>query len=69
MNVDNYKTKIKQLIFTIENGLSFDEVADARIELISIYSKLIDKFGTEKSVIESITNAINGQTDALDELM
>lgn len=29
---------------------------------------MIKKFGTEKGVIESITSAINDQTNALDEL-
>ena len=35
---------------------------------MAVQDELIEKFGTEKGVIESITSAINDQTDALDEL-
>ena len=35
---------------------------------MGIQDELIEKFGTEKSVIENITDAINNQVDALDEL-
>lgn len=35
---------------------------------LTIQDELIEKFGTEKGVIDSVTDAINGQTEALDKL-
>lgn len=68
-DIEGYKKKIEELKSTInDSSSSFDEVSQARIDLMTIQDELIEKFGTEKGVIESITSAINDQTDALDEL-
>lgn len=68
-DIEGYKKKIEELKAVInDSSCSFDEVSQARVDLMSIQDELIEKFGTEKGVIESITSAINDQTDALDEL-
>lgn len=68
-DIAGYKIKIEELKSVINNSSSsFDEVSQARVDLMSIQDELIEKFGTEKGVIESITNAVNDQSDALDEL-
>lgn len=68
-DIEGYKKKIEELKVIInDSSSSFDEVSQARADLMAIQDELIEKFGTEKGVIESITNAINGQTNALDEL-
>lgn len=68
-DISNYKTKIEDLYKTInDSGSSVKDVAQARIDLMSVQDELIEKFGDEKGAIDNITDAINGQTDALDEL-
>ena len=68
-DIEDYKKKIGELKSIINNSSSsFNEVSQARADLMVIQDELIEKFGTEKGAIESITGAINGQTDALDEL-
>ena len=68
-DIEGYKKKIEELKAVInDSSSSFDEVSQARVDLMAIQDELIEKFGTEKGVIESITSAINDQTDALDEL-
>ena len=68
-DIKNYKNRIDELKSVInDSSSSFDEVSQARVDLMTIQDELIEKFGTEKGVIESITSAINDQTDALDEL-
>lgn len=69
VSIENYKTKIEELKSVInDSSSSFDEVSQARVDLMKVQDELIDKFGSEKGAIENITEAINGQTDALDEL-
>lgn len=68
-DIESYKKRIDELKDVInDSSSSFDEVSQARVDLMVVQDELIDKFGTEKGVIESITSAINDQTDALDEL-
>ncbi len=68
-DISSYKTKIKELYKTInDSGSSVEDVAQARINLMSVQDKLIEKFGDEEGAINNITDAINGQTDALDGL-
>ncbi|RKJ68925.1 hypothetical protein, partial [Roseburia sp. 1XD42-69] len=68
-DIEGYKQKIEGLKTVInDNSSSFDEVSQARVDLMTIQNELIEKFGAEKGAIENITTAINGQTDALDEL-
>lgn len=67
--IEDYKTKIEELHDVINNsGSSIEDVTEARKSLMSIQDELIGKFGAEKSAVESITEAVNGQTQAFDEL-
>ena len=43
-------------------------MTDARKQLLSIQNDLIDNYGDEKDAIDIVTDAINGQADALDRL-
>lgn len=66
--IKDYKSQIEELNRTINaNDSSVEDVANARKSLLSIQNELIDKFGTEKDVVEDVTKAINGQADALDK--
>lgn len=68
-SIEDYKKRIEDLKSILNSSSSsIEDVAQARINLMSIQDELIKKFGTEKVVIEDITEAINGQTEALDEL-
>ena len=68
-SIDDYKTRLSELHEELNSGnLSYEETKTKRTELMSIQDELIKKFGTEKGAIESVTEAINGQVDALDTL-
>ena len=68
-SIDDYKEKLSELLEELKSdNLSYEDAKTKRKELMSIQDELIDKFGTEKGAIESITTAINGQVDALDNL-
>lgn len=68
-DIDDYKTKIDELQESLKNdNLSQEEATDKRKELLAIQDELIKKYGNEKDVIDSITSAIKGETDALDNL-
>ena len=68
-DIDGYKKKIDELKSVIsDSSSSFEDVSQARVNLMTIQDELIDKFGNEQGAIENITAAINDQTDALDEL-
>lgn len=68
-DIASYKSQIKELYDTInDSSSSVEDVTNARKSLLSIQDELIDKFGTEKDIINDVTDAINGQTDALDRL-
>lgn len=67
--INDYKNQIEDLYEIINNSKSsISDVTNARKTLLSVQDELIDKFGTEKSVIDTVTDAINGQTEALDKL-
>lgn len=68
-SIDDYKTRLSELHEELNSGnLSYEETKIKRTELMSIQDELIEKFGTEKDAIKSVTDAINGQVDALDIL-
>lgn len=68
-SIKDYKEKISELNEELNSGnLSYEETKTKRSELVSIQDELIKKFGTEKSAIKSVTEAIGGQVDALDNL-
>ena len=68
-SIEDYKTRLSELHEELNSGnLSYEETKTKRTELMSIQDELIEKFGTEKGAIESVTEAIKGQVDALDDL-
>lgn len=68
-NIDDYKEQIESLYETINNNnSSVQQVTEARQTLMTVQDELIDKFGSEKETIDIVTDAINGQSDALDKL-
>ncbi len=68
-SIEDYKDRIAALQSTInDSSSSFDDVSEARKKLMAVQDELIRKFGTEKETIETITGAINGQSDAWDLL-
>ena len=67
--IEGYKERIGELQDTINNSSSsFDDVSQARKDLMAVQDELIQKFGSEKEAIEAITQAIAGQSDALELL-
>lgn len=68
-DLDDYKTKVDELRNTIDDSSSsIANVQNARKELMSIQDDLIEKYGTEESVVKSITDAVNGGANAWDQL-
>ena len=68
-SLDEYADKIKQDHEIIkDNASSVEDVANARLDLINVQDELIDKFGDEQGALENITEAINGQSEAWDNL-
>lgn len=68
-SIADYKQRLSELHEELKSGnLSYEETKAKRTELMTIQDELIQKFGTEKDAIESVTEAINGQVDALDNL-
>lgn len=67
--IDNYKSEIYSLHQTInDSASSLDEVSNARERLLELQNELISNYGTEKDAIQDINDAIDGQTDALNNL-
>lgn len=68
-SINDYKSKIDDLYKTInDSSSSVEDVTTARKNLMTVQDELIDKFGNERNAVDLITEAINGQTDALDGL-
>lgn len=68
-NIEDYKTKISDLYAVInDESSSYEQVTDARKQLLSIQNDLIDNYGDEKDAVDIVTDAINGQANALDRL-
>lgn len=68
-DISNYKDKIQELNDKInDSSTPYDEVVQARQDLIKIQNEMIKKYGDEEGAIKSITNAVKGQADAFNEL-
>lgn len=68
-SIESYKKQIAELYDTInDSSSSFEDVTNAREKLMDVQNELLDNFGTERSTIEYVTDAINGQVNALDKL-
>lgn len=65
----DYKEQIEALYTTInDSGSSIDEVKEARIKLMSIQDQMIEKYGSEKEIVEAITGAIQNEAGAWENL-
>lgn len=68
-DIISYKKKVEELQGTInDSSSSIDDVAKAREELMTIQDELIEKYGTEEASIKNITDAVNGQEKAWENL-
>ncbi len=68
-NIDSYKSKVEELQAVLnDSSSSISDVTEARKSLMLIQDELIDKYGSEKSAIDLITEAVNGQSQAFDKL-
>ena len=68
-DIDSYKSKVEELQAVLnDSSSSISDVTEARKTLMSIQDELIGKYGSEKSAIDLITEAVNGQSDAFDKL-
>ena len=68
-SINDYKDKISDLHSIInDSSSSISDVTKARQELMEVQDELIQKFGDEKESIDIVTDAINNQADALDNL-
>lgn len=69
VQIAQYKSQIEQYNEIInDQSSSIEDVTAAREGLINVQNELISNFGSEANGIESVTAAINGQVDALDNL-
>ena len=68
-DIDSYKSKVEELQAVLnDSSSSISDVTEARKTLMSIQDELIGKYGSEKSAIDLITEAVNGQSQAFDKL-
>lgn len=68
-SLSDYKDRIIELNKELNSGnISYSEARNKRSELMTIQDELIKKYGVEKSAIQDITDAINGQSDSIDNL-
>lgn len=68
-DISDYKDRIQELNDKInDSSTPYDEVIQARKDLMTIQNEMIEKYGDEKGAIEDITNAVKGQADAFNNL-
>ena len=68
-SLEDYKSRISELRTALDSGtLSQEDANKKRQELLSIQDELLKKYKREAGGIDAVTEAINGQVDALDEL-
>ena len=66
---EDYKNRIGELQDVIKSdSSSYQETYDARQQLLGIQDELIEKYGDEAETIRLVTEAINGNNEALDKL-
>ena len=67
--IDGYKEQISDLYKTInDSNTSYEDARAAREQLLGVQNALIDKYGTEAENVQVVTEAVNGQVEALDKL-
>lgn len=68
-DIEGYKSKITDLYKIInDSSSSYEDTYNARQELLTIQDEMIEKFGSEADAVQLVTSAINGQTQAFDDL-
>ena len=68
-SIADYKQRLSELHEELKSGnLSYEVTKAKRTELMTIQDELIEKFGTEEDAIKSVTDAVKGQVDALNDL-
>lgn len=68
-DINSYKQRIEELNNKLnDNAASYEDIISARSDLYDIQDELIKKYGNEEDSIKAVTDAINGQADALDRL-
>lgn len=65
-DIESYKKQVEDLYSMINNSSSsIEDVTNARKQLLSIQDEMISKFGSEKEVIDLVTQAVGVQTEAI----
>ena len=65
-DINSYKERVQELHDTINDSQSsFQDITDARKELYSIQSEMVDKYGNEVGAINDITKAVNAQCETV----
>ncbi len=67
-DIESYKEKVDELRDTINNSSDMDEVHDARAELLSIQTEMIEAYGVEAGEVIKLTDTLNDQADAWENL-
>lgn len=68
-DISDYKDRIQELNDKInDSSTPYADVIQARKDLMTIQNEMIEKYGDEKGAIEDITNAVQGQADAFNNL-
>ena len=68
-DIDSYKKRVQELKeVESDSSSTIEEVTNARAELRTIQSEMIDKYGDEVTSIQEITDAVNNQADAWETL-
>lgn len=67
--LSSYQSRVQELNDSLNSStLSHKDAIEARKELLDIQNQLLAKYGKETSSIQTITDAIHGESDAFDEL-
>ena len=68
-SIENYRKKLLELKKTADdNNLSLEDQQEARKNIISLQSEMIETFGEEASTINGLTQSVNDLNNAFDEL-
>lgn len=68
-DISDYKDRIQELNDKInDSSTPYADVIQARKDLMTIQNEMVEKYGNEKGAIEDITNAIEGQANAFNNL-
>lgn len=67
--LSSYQSRVQELNDSLNSStLSHKDAIEARKELLDIQNQLLAKYGKETSSIQTITDAIHGESGAFDEL-